>query len=124
MQIIKTDNAPKACWAYSQAIKTWNLIFCAGQIWLDPLTDKLVEWWTKNEALQVMKNISEVLKEADLHISDVVKTTIFLADIGDWAIVNEVYWEYFSHKPARSTVAVSWLPAWAKVEIEVIAEIT
>jgi len=122
MKVIDTKNAPKACGAYSQAIKSGNLLFCAGQIWLDPLTDSLVEGSTKNQAEQVMQNISAILESEWLDICDVIKTTIFLADINDWACVNEIYAKYCSHKPARSTVAVSWLPAGAKVKIEVIAE--
>ncbi len=122
MKIIQTKKAPKACGPYSQAVRTWSLLFCAGQIWLDPETNKLVKWWSKEQTFQLIKNISKVLKKAELKISDVVKTTIFLQSMDDWEIVNEIYGEYFSHKPARSTVEVSKIPAWAKVEIEVIAE--
>lgn len=122
MKTIQTENAPKACWAYSQAIKTGNLLFCAGQIWLDPSTNALVSNNTNEQTTQVIKNIWEILKSEWLAIKDVVKTTIFLADIHDWDAVNKIYAQYFSHKPARSTVAVAGLPAGALVEIEVIAE--
>lgn len=122
MKTIHTDTAPKACWAYSQAIRSWDLLFCAGQIGLDPETDSLVTGNSLDQAEQVIKNIQAILLSEWLEISTVIKTTIFLADIDDWALVNEVYAKYFTHKPARSTVAVAWLPAWAKVEIEVIAE--
>ena len=122
MKIIQAQKAPKACWAYSQAIQTWSLLFCAGQIWINPSTDSLVEWWIAPEAKQTIINIWEILKEVGLNYPNVIKTTVFLSDINDWGRVNEIYWEYFAHKPARSTVAVVALPAWAKVEIEVIAE--
>ena len=122
MKTIQTDNVPKACWAYSQAVKTWNLLFCAGQIWLDPKSNTLVSNNTNEQTTQVIKNISEILTSEWLTIKDVVKTTIFLADIHDWEAVNEIYGQYFFHKPARSTVAVAGLPAGALVEIEVIAE--
>ncbi len=122
MEIIQTDSAPKACGAYSQAVKTGNLVYTAGQIWLDPSTNTLVEWLEK-QAHQVMKNIWAILESQWLSISDTVKTTVFLSDINNWWAVNEVYGQYFTHKPARSTVAVAWLPAWALLEIEVIAEI-
>lgn len=122
MKTIQTKNAPEACGAYSQAIRSGNLLFCAGQIGLDPHTNKLVEGETIDQALQVIHNISAILESEWLTIKNVVKTSIFLADIDDWAWVNEVYAKYFTHKPARSTVAVAGLPAGSKVEIEVIAE--
>lgn len=122
MKIIHTDTAPKACGAYSQAVISGNMIYTAGQIWLDPNTDTLEEW-LENQAHRVMKNIKAILQSEWLGLINVIKTTVFLSDIDSWWVVNEVYAEYFSHKPARSTVAVAWLPAWALVEIEVIAEI-
>lgn len=112
---------PKAVWPYSPYYKAWNLLFCSWQIGLDPETMKIVEWWTTEETLQVIRNISWVLRENWLDFENVVKTTIFLTDIDDFKLVNEIYWEYFSHKPARSTIEVSKLPLWAKVEIEVVA---
>ena len=120
MKIIETENAPNACWAYSQWISTWNLVFTAGQIWLDPKTDTLVEG-IELQAHQVMQNLKAILEAEWLTLSHVIKTTVFLSDISNWWKVNEIYAEYFSHKPARSTVAVAWLPAGALVEIECIA---
>lgn len=119
--IISTDKAPAAIWPYSQAMKIWNTLYSSWQVALDPITMKVVEWWIKEQTIQVCKNLWEVLKEACLDYKDVVKTTIFLDNMDDFKSVNEVYAEYFSHKPARSTVEVSKLPLWVLVEIEVIA---
>jgi len=125
-------NYPDAVWPYSPYYKTWNLLFCSGQIGLIPETMRpegsalgveIVEWWVENETTQVLKNISGVLKENWLKFSNVVKTTIYLANMEDFWKVNKIYWEAFYHKPARSTIAVKELPLWALVEIEVIAEI-
>jgi len=120
MKIFSTEKAPKAIWHYSQAIRVWDLLFCSGQIWLNPETMILVDWIEK-QTEQVCDNIWEILKEAGISFSNVVKTTIFLSDISDFQTVNEIYSKYFSHKPARSTIEVSALPKWAHIEIEVIA---
>lgn len=117
-------NYPKAVWPYSPYYKAWNLLFCSWQIWLVPETMKLINWWVENEINQVINNIKWVLLENNLKLENIVKTTIFLKDINDFKIVNEVYWKYFLNKPARSTVEVSNLPLWAMVEIEVIANIS
>lgn len=114
-------NYPKAVWPYSPFYKAWNTLYCSGQIGLIPETIKIVEWWVENETKQVLKNISWVLEENWLKFNDVVKTTIYLANMEDFWKINEIYWEAFSHKPARSTVAVKELPLWALIEIEVIA---
>lgn len=116
-------NYPKAVWPYSPYIRSGNLLFCSGQIWINPETWKLVEWWIEDETAQVIKNIKWVLSENWLDLTDVVKTTIFLDDISNYVKVNEIYGESFIWKPARSAVAVAKLPAWAKIEIEVIANI-
>jgi len=121
MEIILTKKAPQAIWPYSQAIKVWNMLYSSGQIWLNPETMKLVEWGIIEQITQVCKNLWEVLKEAWFDYKNVVKTTIFLANMDDFKQVNEIYSKYFSHKPARSTVEVKSLPLWALVEIEVIA---
>jgi len=123
MQKIHTNNAPEAIGPYSQAIKIGNMIFTSGQIALTP-DGKFLDEDVKTQTKQVCENLKAVLKEAGADIKDVVKTTIFLADINDFSAVNEVYGEYFSHKPARSTVAVKDLPKGAKVEIECIAVIS
>ena len=120
MEKIHTTNAPEAIGPYSQAIKVGNMIFTSGQIALTP-DGKFLDEDVKTQTKQVCENLKAVLKAAGAELKDVVKTTIFLADINDFSAVNEVYGEYFSHKPARSTVAVKDLPKGAKVEIECIA---
>ena len=119
--VISTDKAPAAVGAYSQAVKNGDLLFCSGQIALDPATGNLVSNDIKSQTEQVMQNISAVLAASGATFADVVKTTCFLADINDFAAFNEVYARYFSGKPARSCVAVSALPKGALVEVEVIA---
>ena len=120
MQKIYTRNAPEAIGPYSQAIKVGNMIFTSGQIALTANGEFLDED-VKTQTKQVCENLKAVLNEAGAKIENVVKTTIFLSDINDFNDVNEVYGKYFSHKPARSTVAVKELPKGAKVEIECIA---
>jgi 2-iminobutanoate/2-iminopropanoate deaminase len=120
MQKIYTKNAPEAIGPYSQAVKVGNMIFTSGQIALTADGEFLDED-VKTQTRQVCENLKAVLNEAGAKIENVVKTTIFLSDINDFNDVNEVYGKYFSHKPARSTVAVKELPKGAKVEIECIA---
>lgn len=121
--VISTDKAPQAVGPYSQAIKADSLIFLSGQIPLDPATGVIVGETAAEQAEQVLKNIGEVLKAAGASYPDVVKTTVFLTDINDFAAVNEVYKRFFTDKcPVRSAVAVAALPKGAKVEIEAIAE--
>lgn len=112
---------PEAIWPYSKAMWFWNLLFCSWQIWLNPETMQIVEWWIESETKQVCENISNVLEEFWLDINNVVKTTIFLKNMADFWMVNEIYGNYFVHKPARSCVEVSSLPKGALVEIEVVA---
>ncbi len=122
MKEIKTDRAPGAIGPYSQAIDTGDFIFLAGQIGIDPKTGQLVEG-IENQTKQVMENIKAVLQAAGLDLSNVVKTTIFLANMDDFQTVNSIYGSYFNPPyPARSTVAVKTLPKGALVEIEVIAK--
>lgn len=120
MKKIHTAQAPKAIGPYSQAILVWNTLYSSWQIGLDPQTMKLVEWIEK-QTHQVCKNLKSVVEEAWFKLENIVKSTIFLANIDDFKVVNEIYWQYFSHKPARSTVQVVKLPLWALVEIEIIA---
>ncbi|MBQ9087151.1 MAG: RidA family protein [Lentisphaeria bacterium] len=120
-EIITTKNAPAAVGAYSQAVKSGNLLFCSGQIALDPASGVLTGSDIKAQTEQVMLNISAVLAASGATFDNVVKTTCFLADINDFAKFNEVYAKYFTGKPARSCVAVSALPKGALVEVEVIA---
>lgn len=124
LEIISTDKAPAAIGPYSQAVKAGNLLFCSGQIPLDPATGEVVAGDVVAQAEQVMRNIIATLEAAGAGLGDVVKTTIFLADMGDFSSVNQVYGSYFdSHKPARSTVAVKTLPRNVLLEIEVIAAV-
>lgn len=122
LEILSTDKAPAAIGPYSQAVKCGNILFCSGQIPLDPATGELVAGDIVPQAERVMENIAAVLSAADIGFNDVIKTTIYLVDMADFAAVNEVYGSHFlSHKPARSTVAVKSLPRGALLEIEVVA---
>lgn len=122
IKAISTDKAPAAIGPYSQAIQAGELLFCSGQIPLNPQTGELVQGDVKLQTEQVMENIAAVLAASATSFGKVVKTTIFLVEMADFAVVNEVYGRFFpDHKPARSTVAVKSLPRGAQVEIEVIA---
>jgi 2-iminobutanoate/2-iminopropanoate deaminase len=121
-EIIATDQAPQAIGPYSQAVRAGGFLFCSGQIPLDPATGAMVEGDITAQTERVMANIGAVLAAAGLGFEDVVKSTIFLANLGDFAAVNEVYGRRFvGEPPARSTVEVKGLPKGAGVEIEVIA---
>lgn len=121
MKIIQTDNAPQAIGPYSQAMKVGDFIFTSGQIALTP-NGVMVQDNIELQTEQVMKNLQAVLEAAGSSLKNVVKTTIFLADMDDFATVNAIYEKWFDgHKPARSTVAVKTLPKNALVEIECIA---
>ncbi len=120
MEKIHTNNAPQAIGPYSQAIKVGSFIYTSGQIALTP-NGEFLDADIKTQTKQVCENLKAVLEAAGAKIENVVKTTIFLDDINNFVAVNEVYGEYFSHKPARSTVAVKELPKGAKVEIECVA---
>ncbi len=120
--IINTPNAPAPIGPYSQAVSVNEMLYVSGQIAIDPATNELVQGDIKAEARQVMENLKAILSEAGVDFSYVVKTTIFLADMADFAAVNEVYGEYFAeYPPARETVAVSTLPKNVNVEISCIA---
>jgi len=121
MKVINADKAPKVVGPYSQAIETNNMLFCAGQIGIDPQSGKLVDSLAQ-QTNQVFSNIRAVLEKAGYTLGDVVKTTVFLQNMADYQEVNSIYETYFKdHKPARSAVAVAALPAGALIEIEVIA---
>jgi len=123
-QAIATDQAPKAIGPYSQAIKAGTLLYCSGQIPLDPATGTLVEGDIATQTRRVFANIDAILSAAGVSFDRVVKTTVFLADMNDFAAMNEVYATYFSSPaPARSTVAAAGLPKGARIEIEVIASL-
>ena len=123
-EIISTTNAPQAIGPYSQAVKTKNLMFISGQIPLDPTTGNLVEGSIEDEANQVLKNLKSICEAAGYTLDDAVKITIFLTDLGNFSVVNDVMKEYFSEPyPARATVEVSGLPLGVNVEIEAIISI-
>lgn len=121
-KIISTDKAPGAIGPYSQAIKAGNMVFCSGQIPIDVETGEFVSEDITEQTEQVLRNLSVVLEAAGTDLNNVVKTTVFLADMNDFAAMNEVYAKFFSeNKPARATVQAARLPKDAKVEIECIA---
>ncbi|MFT4143429.1 MAG: RidA family protein [Mobilitalea sp.] len=122
-QVIQTDNAPAAIGPYSQALIQGNLLFSSGQIPINPATGQVVDGEIKEQALQVMKNIEAILKEAGATFEQVIKTTCFLKNMDDFAAFNEIYSQYFTGKPARSCVAVAKLPKDVLCEVEVIAVI-
>ena len=121
MKKIATEKAPAAIGPYSQAVVVGNLVYTSGQIAIDPTVGDIVATDIKGQTEQVMKNLVAVLAAAGSSPEKVVKTTCFLADIGDFAAFNAVYGKYFSEKPARSCVAVAALPKGALVEVEAIA---
>ncbi|HEX5840681.1 MAG TPA: RidA family protein [Anaerolineales bacterium] len=121
-KIVSTDKAPKAIGPYSQAICIEGLVFTAGQVGLDPATMELVEGGVEVQTRQVLTNLSHVLESADSGLNFVIKTTVFLQSMGDFAAMNAVYAEFFpENPPARSTVQVAGLPKGALVEIECVA---
>ena len=121
-EIIKTERAPEAIGPYSQAVKAGGLVFASGQIPIDPATGQFVPGGVKEQTEQVLRNLSMVLEAAGSGLGQVVKTTVFLADMGDFAAMNEVYGRYFTaDAPARATVEAARLPRDARVEIEAIA---
>jgi 2-iminobutanoate/2-iminopropanoate deaminase len=121
-EIISTENAPGAIGPYSQAVKTGNLIFVSGQIPIDPNTGEFVPGDIPEQTSQVLKNLSAILEAAGSNLNEVVKTTVFLADMNDFSAMNAVYSEYFiDNKPARATVEAARLPRDARVEIDCIA---
>lgn len=121
-QVIHTDNAPAAIGPYSQAIKAGNMLFVSGQVPFVPETMEIVEGDVKAQTAQSLKNLQAILKEAGADFSNVVKTTVFIKDMNEFAQINEVYAEYFGeNKPARACVEVARLPKDVKVEIELIA---
>jgi len=121
-ETIQTDKAPAAVGPYSQAIRAAGLVFTSGQIPLDPDTGTLIQGGIREQARQSMENLRAVLEAAGTNFSRVVKTTIYLADIRDFAVVNEVYGSFFpSDPPARSAFQVAALPLEARIEIEMVA---
>ena len=124
MKAISTKKAPAAIGPYSQAIRVGNLVYTSGQIPINPATGAFVEGGIKEQTRQSLTNVKAILEEAGTSLANVVKTTVFMADMADFADMNSVYAEFFTEPyPARSAIAVKTLPKGALVEIEVIAEI-
>ena len=122
MKVISTTNAPSAIGPYSQAIQVGNLVYTSGQIPINPATGAFPDGGIQAQARQSLNNVRAILEEAGLSMNNVVKTTVFLADMNDFAEVNSIYAEFFSEPyPARSAVAVKTLPKGALIEIEVVA---
>ena len=122
MEFIATTDAPKAIGPYSQAVSVGGMLYTAGQIALDPATMDIVPGGIVEQSERVFRNLEAVLREAGLGFDNVVKTTVFLVDMGEFAAMNEVYARFFgNHRPARSTVAVSALPRNVRVEIDLVA---
>ncbi len=120
--IVHTDKAPAAVGPYSQAVKVGELVYTAGQIALDPATGQMMEGDVQAQTEQALQNLRAVLKAAGSSLKNVVKTTVFLQDMGDFKAMNEVYGRYFTkNPPARSAVEVAALPLGAQVEIEAVA---
>ena len=123
-QVIHTDSAPAAIGPYSQAIQIGDLLFVSGQVPIDPSTGAIVEGDIKAQAQQSLNNLKAILNAAGTNMGAVVKTTVFLADMNDFAAMNEVYAQFFQEPyPARSAVQVARLPKDAKVEIEAVAQL-
>jgi len=121
-KIVATDAAPKAVGPYSQAVWAGDLLFCAGQIPLDPATGQIVPGGVVEQTVRVLENLRAVLTSQGLSLANVIKTTVFIADLNHFAVLNEVYARYFTGDfPARSTVQVARLPKDALVEIEAVA---
>ena len=121
-EIIASEQAPRAIGPYSQAIRAGNLLFCSGQIPIDPATGEFVSGGVAEQTEQVMRNLSAVLDAGQSSLKQVVKTTVFLADMDDFTAMNEVYGRFFGENPpARATVQAARLPRDARVEIEAIA---
>lgn len=124
MKAISTSKAPEAIGPYSQAIRTGNLVFVSGQLPVDPATGNFAEGGIKELTRQSLLNVKHILEEAGTDMAHVVKTTVFLADMADFADMNEVYAQFFEAPfPARSAVAIKTLPKNARVEIECVAEV-
>jgi 2-iminobutanoate/2-iminopropanoate deaminase len=122
IETVATSGAPRAIGPYSQALRAGGFLFTAGQVGFDPATGELVDGGIAEQTRQVLANIRAILEAGGSRLGQVVKTTVFLVDMADFAAMNEVYAEVFgAHRPARSTVAVAALPRGARVEIEAVA---
>lgn len=123
MKKIHTNHAPEAIGPYSQAVIAGGMLYTSGQIAINPATGEVEATDIQGQTEQIMKNLGAILTEAGSNFKKAVKTTCFLADMGDFAAFNDIYGQYFTEKPARSCVAVKTLPKGVLAEVEVIAEI-
>lgn len=123
MEQISTKKAPKAIGPYSQAIRSGDFVFCSGQIAIDPKTNEFKPGTIVEETTRVIENLKAVLEQANSRLEKTIKVAVYLSNIDNFTKMNTVYENYFSNKPARSTIEVSRLPKGAKVEIDAIAEI-
>jgi len=123
MEQISTKKAPKAIGPYSQAIRSGGFVFCSGQIAIDPKTNEFKPGTIVEETTRVIENLKAVLEQANSRLEKTIKVAVYLSNIDNFTKMNTVYENYFSNKPARSTIEVSRLPKGAKVEIDAIAEI-
>lgn len=123
--ILNTENAPAPIGPYNQAVKTGHLLYTSGQIPIDPETGQMVEGGIREQSIQVLENLKAVVEGAGSTLDDVIKTTVFLADMGDFPELNKIYGEYFVEEfaPARSTIQVAALPLGSLVEIELVAKV-
>lgn len=122
MEVVNTKKSPAAIGPYSQAIKTGDLLFISGQLPMDPETMSIISASVKDQTVKAIENLKAILEEAGLTLNNVVKTTVFIKDMNDFADINEIYASYFvENKPARACVEVARLPKDARVEIEAIA---
>ncbi|MCK4564578.1 MAG: RidA family protein [Verrucomicrobia bacterium] len=123
--IINTENAPAPIGPYNQAVKSGHLLYTSGQIPIDPATGEMVAGGVREQSIQVMENLKSVLEASGSTLDDVIKTTVFLADMADFPVMNTVYAEFFGEEnaPARSTVQVAGLPKGSLVEIELVAKV-
>lgn len=124
-KIVNSEHAPAPIGPYNQAVKTGHLLYTSGQIPIDPKTGDMVKGGIREQSIQVLDNLKAVLEEAGVTLADTIKTTVFLTDMADFPILNEIYAEYFDAEqaPARSTIAVAALPKGSLVEIELIANV-
>lgn len=123
--ILNTDSAPEPIGPYNQAVKSGHRLYTSGQIPIDPMTNNMVSGGIREQTIQVLENLKNILEAADCTLDDVIKTTVFLADMADFPTLNTIYAEYFGEEnaPARSTVQVAALPKGALVEIDAIAKV-
>ncbi len=122
MKKIETPKAPKAIGPYSQAVESNGLVFCSGQIAIDPLTNEFLGGAIEQQTNRAIENLKIVLEAAGSSLSKAVKVNVYMADLSEFPKMNEIFSHYFSHKPARATIQAAALPRGAKIEMDVVAE--